>query len=510
MLAGCAMKPASEIVDVGKGFEAQALHAPWSGLDNDTRFCCHSTADRFFFQFEVSDSTLTRTDPFLTERDVDPEDRVELFFARDGKLNDPYYCAEIDAEGRVMDYKAVFYREFDFDWDFVTMETRAMLTPWGYRVAGSVSRQELQSLGMDLDGGFWMGVFQGEASGGDILWYSLVPTDDENPDFHQPKVFFPCKMTPKEEKRGVVVYPDDITSLSLDEWEKRIHLSGINVIGLHAATSNDPIDTLEAFIRSDKGVAFLDLCKQHDVDVEYELHALETLLPRSLYEGHPEWFRMDEKGERVADYNLCFTSDAVIEAIRPQLEHLLEWMKPTTHRYFLWPDDKEYKYCYCEDCRELSPSEQTLLFENRLLALLREYDPEATLAHLAYHQTLPAPRRVRAAEGIFLEYAPILRDYAEPLPEGELRALQDNLLAFPAYTQHILEYWLDESMNSRWKKAELKELAFDPAQCARDVALYRSLGAASVTQFATWLNGDYVRQYGVTDELFRGYGKAFE
>jgi hypothetical protein len=200
----------------------------------------------------------------------------------------------------------------------------------------------------------------------------------------------------------------------------------------------------------------------------------------------------------------------VTEAIRPQLERLLEWMKPTTHRYFLWPDDKEYKYCYCEDCREFSPSEQTLLFENRLLALLREYDPEATLAHLAYHQTLPAPRRVRAAEGIFLEYAPILRDYAEPLPEGELRALQDNLLAFPAYTQHILEYWLDESMNSRWKKAELKELAFDPAQCARDVALYRSLGAASVTQFATWLNGDYVRQYGVTDELFRGYGKAFE
>ena len=60
------------------------------------------------------------------------------------------------------------------------------------------------------------------------------------------------------------------------------------------------------------------------------------------------------------------------------------------------------------------------------------------------------------------------------------------------------------------KKAELKELAFDPAQCARDVALYRSLGAASVTQFATWLNGNYVRQYGVTDELFRGYGKAFE
>lgn len=511
LVAGCTMKPASGPVDVGQGFESQALHAPWSGMDSDTRFCCHSTADRFFFQYDAADSTLTLVEPFTGERDVDPEDRVEFFFAQDRKLSKPYYCAEIDSEGRVMDYKATFYRAFDFGWNFMTLQVRSMTTPWGYRVAGSIAREELESLGLDLDGGFWMGVFQGDAAvGREMLWYSLVPTDDVTPDFHQPKVFFPCKMTPRQEKRGVVVYPDDITSLGLDEWERRIRASGITLIGLHAATSNDPIDTLEAFIRSDAGLAFLDLCKREGVDVEYELHALETLLPRSLYDGHPEWFRADEHGDRVADYNLCFTSEAVTEAIRPQLERLLEWMKPTTHRYFLWPDDKEYKYCYCERCRAFSPSEQTLLFENRLLSLLREYDPEATLAHLAYHQTLPAPRRVRAAEGIFLEYAPILRDYAFPLPEGELRALQDNLLAFPAYSQHILEYWLDESMNSRWKKADLKPLVFDPAQCARDVAMYRGEGAASITNFATWLNADYVARYGATDALFRDYGLSFE
>ena len=282
-----------------------------------------------------------------------------------------------------------------------------------------------------------------------------------------------------------------------------------NLIGLHAATSNDPIDTLEAFIRSEAGRAFLDLCARKGVDVEYELHALETLLPRSLFGAHPEWFRENEAGERVADYNLCFSSEAVIEAIRPQLERLLDWMKPTTHRYFLWPDDKEWRYCSCAQCRELTPSEQTLLFENRLLALLREYDPQATLAHLAYHQTLPAPVKVRAAEGIFLEYAPILRDYADPLPPAQQQALRDNLLAFPPHSQHILEYWLDESMNSRWKKAALQPLSFDPAQCERDVALYRELGAASITNFATWLNADYIARYGATDALFTAFGKAF-
>ena len=198
LVAGCTMKPASGPVDVGQGFESQALHAPWSGMDSDTRFCCHSTADRFFFQFDAADSTLTLVEPFTGERDVDPEDRVEFFFAQDRKLSKPYYCAEIDSEGRVMDYKATFYRAFDFGWNFMTLQVRSMTTPWGYRVAGSIAREELESLGLDLDGGFWMGVFQGDAAvGREMLWYSLVPTDDVTPDFHQPKVFFPCKMTPR-------------------------------------------------------------------------------------------------------------------------------------------------------------------------------------------------------------------------------------------------------------------------------------------------------------------------
>ena len=168
---------------------------------------------------------------------------------------------------------------------------------------------------------------------------------------------------------------------------------------------------------------------------------------------------------------------------------------------------EEIVFCKCK--KRQTYTFFIVLFENRLLALLREYDPEATLAHLAYHQTLPAPRQVRAAEGIFLEYAPILRDYSETLPGEQLQALQDNLLAFPPATQHILEYWLDESMNARWKRSERPALSFDPAWCARDIALYRSLGACSITNFATWLDGPYLARHGATDSLFEGFAAAF-
>ena len=87
--------------------------------------------------------------------------------------------------------------------------------------------------------------------------------------------------------------------------------------------------------------------------------------------------------------------------------------------------------------------------------------------------------------------------------------MQDNLLAFPGQSQHILEYWLDESMQARWHKDALVPLAFESAQCTRDLALYREQGGRDFTTFATWLNGSYVRQYGPADALFTGYGKAF-
>lgn len=504
-LGGC-----RNVQDIGQGYLARGFSAPWDGKTSDVRFCCHSTAERFFFSFEVMDSTVTLTEPFVDERDVEPEDRVEIFFSPDRELKKGYHCAEIDPHGRIMDYSARYYRDFDYGWNFSTMEAEGAVLPWGYRVRGSVSRQELEELGIDLEKGFWMGAYMADfCQDGSVIWYSLVPDDVPSPDFHVPGVMFECRATPKAEKRGVVVYPDDITSVGPDEWKRRIDLAGINLIGLHAATSNDPIDTLEAFVKSGAGQDFLSLCAAAGVDVEYELHALECLLPRGLYQEHPEYFRMDENGNRCPDYNMCFSCEEAYEAMRPQIETLLEWVRPTTQRYYFWTDDKVGKFCHCERCAAFSPAEQALIYENRLLSLIREYDPEATLAHLAYQQTLSAPVNVRAEDGVFLEYAPIKRDYRYPLTEEQTAALRANTMAFPAHSQHILEYWLDESMFSRWKKGQPVPLPFETSQASRDIDCYRRHGAADVTCFATWLNGLYISRFGSTDDIFRGYGESY-
>lgn len=318
-----------------------------------------------------------------------------------------------------------------------------------------------------------------------------------------------CKPKQVQEYRGVVVYPSDVLTVGIPEWDARIQASGINLVGLHAATSHEPLDTLRQFVCSSEGKAFLKLCRKRGVDVEYELHVLQMLLPRDLFDTHPEYFREDADGVRQRRFNMCFSCDAAYEAMRPQVAEMLGWLHPTTHRYFLWTDDVKNAFCHCERCREYSPSEQALIYENRMLAMLREFDPDATLAHLAYQQTMEAPRKVVPSEGIFLEYAPILRDYNDPLPPENRAVLKENLDVFPAATLHILEYWLDESMFSNWKRDALVPLPFDEQNCRRDINLYRNLGARSITCFATWLNGIYVQEYGSAVPFFSGYGRAF-
>ena len=174
-LAGCA---SGVVEDVGAGFESRHLHAPWSGAVNDTRFCCHSTADRFFFSFEASDTTLTLSESFPSKRTVDYEDRVEIFFCPSGGMEKGYHCAEIDPSGRVMDYAARYYREFDFGWNFKTLQTCSALTPFGYRVSGSVSRDELEELGLKtltINTGVFDPVFEADVSNVEVAGIRWFP-----------------------------------------------------------------------------------------------------------------------------------------------------------------------------------------------------------------------------------------------------------------------------------------------------------------------------------------------
>lgn len=303
--------------------------------------------------------------------------------------------------------------------------------------------------------------------------------------------------------RGVVLLPEDLQTVA---WPQLASDAGLTTIGVHGGP-----ESVLRFVQSEEGARFLSRCRALKLDVEYELHAMRDLLPRSLFDRRPDLFRMNEAGDRVPDANCCPASRPGLEVICENALRYAQVLRPTTHRYFYWLDDAA-PTCKCPECRRYNDSEQAVLVENAMLAALRTLDAQASLSHLAYVGTLPPPTQVRPDPGLFLEFAPIERSWAHPLDElsvvgrtgagreklshGQtLELLDANLAIFSSTTAQVLEYWLDASLHSNWQRpARQVPLHLDVLRS--DLRTYGQRGIRHVTTFAAWIDSDYVTRFG--------------
>lgn len=313
---------------------------------------------------------------------------------------------------------------------------------------------------------------------------------------------------PRFKTRGVVLVPDDLT---WTPWVAHSKAAGLTTVALHHGSS--PKLVMD-FIRSGAGQRFLEECRRHGLEVEYELHAVRELLPRRLFAKNPELFRMNAQGARSADANLCLHSETALAIAAEQAVQIAQVLRPTTGRYFYWGDDAQ-AWCHCSDCKAYSETDQALLLANHLLGALQKFDPKAQLAHLAYSNTLLPPKQVRPRPGIFLEFAPINRRYDVPYAKQAGREAKDglelldaNLEIFDRETAQALEYWLDVSRFSRWKKPAVR-LPWDGEIFTADLDTYAARGIRHITSFAVFIDQEYVSRYGPPQEVL-DYGKRLK
>lgn len=312
--------------------------------------------------------------------------------------------------------------------------------------------------------------------------------------------------------RGVVVGVKDLSGNF--DWPKLAADAGLTTIGTHFG----PKDVIP-FLKSDKGKRFIDSCAKHSIEVEHELHALQYLLPRELFSTNPELFRMDYNGIRRNDGNCCVTNPKAIEIITEKAVEVARVCRPTTGRYYYWLAD-QLPVCQCENCRTFSDTDQSIIVENAIIkALRREVDPNATLSHLAYFNTLTPPKKVKPHEGLFLEYAPIKRWHRThiryPLVEGgkELDELDELLKVFPAETAQVLEYWLDESLFCGWRRNNrpLAKIPWNSALTRAEVQAYRKRGIRHFTTFAVDLSDEYNEMFEPDfDEPVKDYARILK
>ena len=126
--------------------------------------------------------------------EVTQSERVEIFFRKDEKMQ-PYYCLEMDPYGRVLDYKANFYREFDRNWQWPeSLSIKTKIEDENYRLEGKLNLSTLKDLGLLTKNKIQIGLFRGHCvklikKKASIKWISWVDSKTKKPDFHVPSAF---------------------------------------------------------------------------------------------------------------------------------------------------------------------------------------------------------------------------------------------------------------------------------------------------------------------------------
>lgn len=169
---------------------------PWEKCDApQTSFRALFDEENFYFRFDVQDDNILTYVDENHKMDVVNSDRVEIFFCSDDKLN-PYYCLEMDAKSRILDYKAEHYRNFDFQWQWPAgqenLNVKAFQQENKYIVQGSIKLKSLEELNLLKNNQLKAGLYRGlcmalpKAKGddADLRWISWVKPDAVEPDFH--------------------------------------------------------------------------------------------------------------------------------------------------------------------------------------------------------------------------------------------------------------------------------------------------------------------------------------
>ena len=305
-------------------------------------------------------------------------------------------------------------------------------------------------------------------------------------------------------RRGIVIHAGDCG----DYWAGRLEKSGLNVVGVHPAGGIDAHRSLEDCIRflgTKEWSRFSARMEKAGIAVEFEMHALSWLLERELFGAHPDWFRADESGERTPLFNCCASNPDALDHIRDRAASLARIFRPDTHRYHFWIDDTASAGCACPRCRSLSASDQAVVLYHAVADGVSSVDPSARVSYLAYCETLKLPQTVRPDGRLFLEFAPISRDFDRSLfdPASEKNAAQTKYLPalldlFGRRDAKALDYWVDNSLFSGWRLPP-KEYKLCADVCRADVKAYRALGFEAVTSFGCFLGENYRDLWGDAD-----------
>ena len=312
-------------------------------------------------------------------------------------------------------------------------------------------------------------------------------------------------------KNGMIIHPGELSK----KWIDRLADAGIDTLGIHpegGAGAPKSLERLLELLKTPEYRALIDYAKRRGLKIEYECHAAGYLMDKSLFDSHPEYFRMNSEGERTPDWNFCVSNPDALSLFAKCAAELALALYGSGKDFYFWMDDGRGIHCNCPECRSLTPSDQQYIALRAAIGEIRKYIPDARMAYLAYIDTLAPPTVSHSDSGLFLEYAPFEKYTARGEDREERIAREKAMIAplldyFGRADAKVLEYWYDNSLYSRWKKPPARFVLNEDAM-VDDVREYREMGFDRASTFACFLGEDYEELYGEADIL--PFARAFE
>ena len=164
---------------------------PWDDkIPQQTKFRALYDRNNLYILFQAEDLNLIIKDTITKELDITEEDRLELYFSKDITMED-YYCLEIDPLGRILDYQASFYRNFNNHWNINRIQIAGNIFKEAYQLEIAIPVNCINEMGIDISEDFYIGLFRADLEDSSSVikenWISWRDPQSPEPDYHIPE-----------------------------------------------------------------------------------------------------------------------------------------------------------------------------------------------------------------------------------------------------------------------------------------------------------------------------------
>lgn len=221
---------------------------------------------------------------------------------------------------------------------------------------------------------------------------------------------------------------------------------------------------------------------------------------KPLFEAHPEWFALDDKGQRreAEKYVFCTSDEPAFAYFQKNVEDYVK-QRPEIEIFDLWPPDGAV-WCACDNCKAIGePQDRQAVLMNRMHDAFRAFGGPR-LEMIAYSKALLPPKRQKIDPSIMVDFCPINQQFEYQIDDPASQRNNDYAAALVDWRK---QFTGDISLYSYYRKYAWRSLpAVIPHYIQKDLQWYATLplqGISVYSEPADW--GTYELNHYVLGKL---------